>query len=354
MSPTSLNDTLGKNVLSYVKMCSYINILLINSNYPKIGYIYRIYEMSMIYYAKIFVGLLIKIAILSWGFGISMNGINPVRANNAIDEVAFAIHFKQRLDSEEFLVKLENLAHEIKDVLPEHEMINSFTVELSPLKGSNQTSEKPSGITCYKTSKNIPNRHEWSLRIDGERITVGCSEYSSWNDVSTQAKGLLSKALKKIDITSNPINEIAFQCIDRFESDTSEPTLADVFNISSIYLTKHLVESNESSWHVHQGWFTDSQEIGTKLLNNLNINSHNKQYLENGVVVPGKAINETIISHLVRIKNEGIIETSDINDLNGKDGYLTKVFNAAHNLNKEAIKNLLNESMLLKIGLDDV
>jgi len=282
-----------------------------------------------------------------------MATVNPVRQNNAIDEMAFAVHFKLPLSGEQLLKDLIDLAAEVSDVLPEYEITNSFTFQLNAQQGSNQTSAKPSGIACYKKSESVPNRQDWTLRVDGNRIVVACSDYSSWDRVSGQAKELLFKALRKIDVKSNPIVEVVLQCVDKFETSDTNVTAADVFDTDSVYLTKHVIENGGSSWHIHQGWFKDIDDIQAKLLNNLNINTHNKQYVENGIIVQGQTINETIVSHLVRVQRAGNPELSDIEELTADGEYLAKAFDAAHDLNKEAIRGLLNNAMLDKIGLSN-
>lgn len=282
-----------------------------------------------------------------------MTTVNPVRQNNAIDEIAFAAHFKLPLAGEQFLKDLRDLATEVSDLLPDHEITNSLTFQLNAQQSTNQASTKASGIVCYKKSEKVPNRQEWTLRVDGHRIIVACSEYSSWDKVSGQAKELLFKALKKIDVQPNPVVEVVLQCVDKFETEDANTTAKDVFDTDSIYLTKHVIENGGSSWHIHQGWFKDIDEIQAKLLNNLNINTYNKPYIKNGIIVQGQTINETIVSHLVRIQRTDNPELSNIEELTADDGYLAKAFDAAHDLNKEAIRDLLNNAMLDKIGLSN-
>ncbi|GAA6167851.1 hypothetical protein [Sessilibacter corallicola] len=282
-----------------------------------------------------------------------MATFNPVRQDNAIDEIAFAVHFKLPLAGEQLLKDLIDLATEVSDLLPHYEITNSLTLQLNAQQSTNQTSTKPSGIVCYKKSEHVANRQEWTLRVDGNRIVVACSEYSSWGKVSSQAKELLFKALRKIDVKSNPVVEAVLQCVDKFEATDTNATAIDIFNADSAYLTKHVIENGGSSWHIHQGWFKDIDEIQAKLLNNLNINTYNKQYSEKEIIVQGKTINETIVSHLIRIQHTGNPELSNIEELTADDGYLAKAFDAAHDLNKEAIRDLLNNAMLDKIGLSN-
>ncbi len=282
-----------------------------------------------------------------------MANFNPVRQDNAIDEIAFAVHFKLPLAGEQLLKDLIDLATEVRDLLPHYEITNSLTLQLNAQQSTNQASAKPSGIVCYKKSEHVTNRQEWTLRVDGNRIVVACSEYSSWDKVSNQAKELLFKALRKIDVKSNPVVEAVLQCVDKFEATDTTATAIDIFNADSVYLTKYVIESGGSSWHIHQGWFKDIDEIQAKLLNNLNINTYNKQYSEKGIIVQGQTINETIVSHLIRIQHTGNPELSNIEELTANNGYLAKAFDASHDLNKEAIRDLLNNTMLDKIGLSN-
>lgn len=280
----------------------------------------------------------------------------PVRDNNAIDEIAFALHFKTLFAGDEkFIEDLIGLAHDVHELLPDHEVTKAVTLQINSLQANDQATEKPSGIICYKKSEKVPDRREWKLQVEGNWIVIGCSEYTSWKQISATAKQLLQAAITKLNLSVNPIVEIVYQCADKFTCHGDKTSLKEVFNTDSDFLTRHIILNDPSSWHVHQGWFTESDKAGATFLHNLNINMHNRSLLSPDGAQQ-ESVHETIISHFIRVQKSNDLEISSSEELmgsleNGKPNYLDDVLNIAHDLNKSVVKQLLSAEMQQKIGL---
>ena len=272
-----------------------------------------------------------------------MSKTTPIRDENAIDEIAFVILFDKELDGN-ILAKLEDMRDELSADLPDFNVLSAIQVPVDPQNISSPVS-KPSGILFSKKSEVDENRFEWSLRAERNRVVVACSEYTKWKEIKEKALVLLSTASEKCSLETNPIVEIVYQCVDKFifEGELEEYQVGEVFNIDAAFLTQNVVENNRYAWHVHQGWFSEHEDMVA--LNNLNLNSHMQD---------DPQLHETEIIHFARIRKA---DGTDINDRDilvgdgGQIGYLEKAMETSHELNKEVLRNLLSENMLTVIGI---
>lgn len=284
-----------------------------------------------------------------------MLNTKPIRADNAIDEIAFVLQFKSFFSGEEVLKNLIDLQSELKEDLPDYNITSGFMFQFGAQQGQNIQPDKQIGIVCFKRSKNEPNRHEWALRVEANRIAVTCSEYTKWEEISTKAKGYLRAALNKVSLKDNPIVEIVYQCVDKFICQHKNIAFNDLFKSDSEFLTAHITRDTPEAWHIHQGWFEPLDSVSARMLHNLNINMHHKQFVNNGTPTQLQ-VHEAIVSHLMRVQNTENLELTSENDLFGNDseaGYLVYVLENAHAANKDVIKKLLSKKMLETIGLQD-
>ncbi|MDO6422883.1 hypothetical protein [Saccharophagus degradans] len=284
-----------------------------------------------------------------------MTNTKPVRTDNAIDEIAFVLQFKSFFSGDQFVKDLIDLHIELKEGLPKYDITNGVMFQVGAQQGQNIQPDKQIGIVCFKRSETDPNRHEWALRVEANRIAVTCSEYKSWNEVSTKAKSYLRAALGKVNLKDNPIVEVVYQCVDKFTCEHQNITFDELFDGGSELLTTHITREMPEAWHIHQGWFEALDKVSARMLHNLNINMHHKQFVNNGI--PNQEqVHEAIVSHLIRIQNTESLELKSEGDVLGKDsedGYLENVLECAHTANKNVIKKLLAKNMLETIGLQD-
>lgn len=272
-----------------------------------------------------------------------MSKTTPVREKNAIDQIAFVILFEKELDNKT-LAKLMSLEDELSSDLPHFEVPNTVQLFVDP-QNMRMPLSKPGGVICSKKSAVDPNRLEWSVNAEVNNIVVTCSEYTNWKEIKKKALNFLFTTSKKFNLKDNPIIEIVYECVDKFIFDGSqnEYRVDEVFNLHAAYLTPHVVNSNPYAWHVHQGWFSEHQDMVA--LHNLNLNSHKQN---------GQSSHETVISHLVKIRKKNGTKINDKHMLVGNSqevGYLEKAMEVSHDLNKKILLNLLNERMLKAIGI---
>lgn len=71
---------------------------------------------------------------------------------------------------------------------------------------------------------------------------------------------------------------MSLQTTDKFELDGAETAFDSLLSANSRYLTQNIVQTESKLWHVHQGWFVDT-EMGRCL------NVLNASVVENGPVI---------------------------------------------------------------------
>jgi len=258
-----------------------------------------------------------------------MSVFDPVRDQNAIDEVAFVIQFKESFPSDNSFARiLLDLHDATQDVFPEFKITNYYDMysdEKSDIK-----SEKKLGILCYKNSSNREIGVELTLSVEGRRLSVNCRDYSRWPEISKIAIDNLLKAFHLLKCDPNNIQEIGYQCIDKFRSLSSDYKVDEIFKSESDYLTNFALNSNGKIWHVHQGWLEDAD-----VFNTLNINMMNR----------GRFGWEAIINHICRINCQNRITSLS-------EEILNEFFGVGHTSNKQLIKKLVIDSLLQKIGIE--
>lgn len=269
----------------------------------------------------------------------------PIRESNAIDQIAFVILFEKAFD-DQAIIKLIGLKQKLEPLLPACELVTRMEVKVEGINPGLPTSKIGGVVYSKKTADDA--RLEWSLRANANELVVTCSEYTNWSDVSTKAQELLFFAIDEFDLEENPITEIVYQCVDKFQRDEApdDYSIGEVFDEQSRYLNTHARE-NPYSWHIHQGWFAPLQSDYSDALNNLNLNV---------IIQPDdKSSHETIINHLITVKqvdNKSKVESIEsLKGTSSQTGYLEQVMSDAHTLNKSVIRGLLTKDMLNTIGL---
>lgn len=274
-----------------------------------------------------------------------MSNSKPIKSKNAIDEIAFMVFFKNEFD-DVALDKLFSLREELSGALPDSKVIDS--VRLVVDKQSPQLPvTKPGGFVCGKYSATQKDRFEWSLRVDGNRVVVACSEFDDWDIIWPQARNYLFSVVDKFEeISKNPIVEVVFQCTDKFVTQDSETYSArDIFNPDSRYISPNIFMLNDSLWHLHQGWFLYPSNGQVQALHNLNVTAQKQE----------GSTHETAINHIVRISRADKAPITDKDAFLGSqgadDGYLSATMIEAHKSNKRVLLGLLNAEMLNLIDL---
>ncbi|MCH9662634.1 MAG: TIGR04255 family protein [Gammaproteobacteria bacterium] len=280
-----------------------------------------------------------------------MQGWEPIRENNAIDEIAIKILFKSDICGNSLIKKLIETPSEIITFLPENEIISTLGVNFNSRKGVNQSFAQPPGVIFYRMSLENQDRRVWMLRVDANCITVACREYVSWKLFSKQSLSLLNVALSNIDMSVNPATDITLHCVDKFLNQTTQNLAKEILNDTSSFFSNHIIEQI-IPWKIQQRWFQEIPKISTLFLHSLDISIEPSTTATEGGTQEGS---ELVLNHAVLARNSEKIEFSDkvkLFGIDGRDGYLAQVFQTAHDMNKDIVRQILNTKMAQRIGID--
>lgn len=265
------------------------------------------------------------------------------KAENAVDEVVFALVFLHEFDDSTIQSFTEKLPSELKESFPHSNKTNriSLNVDLSSLS----TTESTVGGIALRNSESV-DTSTWQIRAESNNIIIACRDYTRWDEIWNKAYDTFVKVLKLIKPLDNPLSEIVFQCSDIFfEEDLAQYSIENVFTKQSKYLSSHVLDAGYL-WHIHQGWYEKLE--GNNLLNVLNISS---QTIELGKV---QASN---IMHLLKLQLNPQMNGFDGFYLDSQDielrksTFLFNVIDEMHNKNKDVLRSLLNDTALIAIGL---
>ncbi len=277
---------------------------------------------------------------------------HPFAKKNAIEAIAFVMVFERSFfeNENEALLSLE---HTLKNEFQSFATIRSFNINIA---GEKDELTQPS-ISNYQNIGGVLLQHfqsngkpDWSLRTENEKIVVTCFDYDRWDTIWPKARNFLLRAAHVVSSETNPVTQCGMQVIDKFIYTDVDRTynIEDVFNISSPFLSKHVLDSGKF-WHIHQGWFENSllenNENG-KILNILNISTDYDGSNEGDL--------NCAIDHIGQYNFD---ESAPIEKLIGKNyneqgtPLLNELFLELHINNKKILENLLSEEQLKKIGL---
>lgn len=270
----------------------------------------------------------------------------PLSEQNSIEAVAFVVTLERVLLEREVesILTLEGI---LKDDLPRVAKVSDVHVNLSEDDGPQSVSmqqQKVAGIMLQKVRED--GRPSWALRVAGTNIIVNCWEYTRWAEVWPIAKRYLLAALKLIEVDGVAVTNVITQNVDKFlyeKNSEKEYCLSELFRDDCPFLTKKSRNCG-SLWHVHQGWFEQTNdEQGARLLNVVNI--------ANGVAGPSELV--TTIDHQAQTQfTDGPISISDlVREADAQESLLSNIFESHHKLNRDVLMEMLQDEKLAAIGL---
>ena len=194
------------------------------------------------------------------------------------------------------------------------------------------------------------------MGIEHNRITVGCYNYSRWNEVYINAhrlKGEIGQALKE---SEHKISALTLKYTDVFFwAQQDEGMLPEVLEENSNRVPGEIYDKYGKSglWHLHQGWFRDEEgKNGERLLEQINITGTRANTnhgllpcvtLETTVKAEWPGANERPLT--LQQAFPGVGGTNET----GEGG--AKVFSDLHDLSKDLLKKYLSKEMARRIGL---
>ncbi|RYF48717.1 MAG: TIGR04255 family protein [Cytophagaceae bacterium] len=224
----------------------------------------------------------------------------------------------------------------MREFLPSMTPVRALVLQLSMPGGGFVPEDRIGGFDLkqFRPDGSIP----WALSARPELVSCNCTDYDRWATVKPRALELLNVFVDAALRLGKNIKAVGLQYQDSFtvEGSIDKGALNSLFRKDSNWLPNHLLEKH-SLWHCHQGWYSISPKE-RRVLNNFNLD-----FLEQAP------------NHLIKINGQHRIfslraaggESSPI----GLDE-LEQALDFLHSQNKEALRGVLCEEMLDRIGFD--
>lgn len=256
----------------------------------------------------------------------------PFAGRNAIEAAVFALRLQQPLDMASLqridTVFDQQASDPQQDGLPGKQLIQFQAGPGLPF---------PPNTGELLRFVSLPSgAHAWRLQVQAHAIVVTCHQYSRFDAVWPRAQRYFDLTLEAIGAPCD-VMEVSHQVLDRFQYNTAPGLtydLAELFKRGSDYLTPKAWNSG-LLWHVHQGWFDESDD-GFKHLHQVN--------LSNNLVEPN--LYATLIDH----RATSVMKDGSPIAL-GQDHTLSQLFGQLHASNRALLLNLLTPEKLAEIGI---
>lgn len=271
----------------------------------------------------------------------------PVHDAHAIVEEMIFFEFSPNL--EQAMPALITLKDELKDDLPEHDVINVMKVQFkqqdkgAPEVGSAEVN-KAAGLRLSRFQ--VDGKIDTLVSIEQNSIGVFCYHYTGWNNVWPKHRKYVSRIFSKI-IGTSFMTGVGMRWTDQFiyEGEESAYDAHLLLKPGSVCLHPRAFGSG-SRWHCHTGWFDTDTSRDREVLNQLNLDA--------GLVNEAGAMRTAVtIAHTQVIRaTQALDQLADLVPGHG-DGLdaLSGLMGALHDGNKRVLRDLLTESSLERIGL---
>lgn len=185
-------------------------------------------------------------------------------------------------------------------------------------------------------------RPEWVGSFGENRVVVSCRKYTKWEEVWPSAKARLDALLGCID-EYKPVHSVDYSVTDTFSSAKSDAALIspNIFKEND-FIAKHILGSVDPRWDFSQGWF-DNPDDRDQIL----------------VRVDGRSgvQNDLVVASIGNLHSQrfgtGIGVGELLSSENGGASKADQIFDSFHDKNKELLKSLLVDQLLVRMRLKD-
>ena len=276
--------------------------------------------------------------------------IQPVGGAHAIEIMAIGIEWATPLNETQLaaLQKVYDGTSEIKEFLPQHSPLQSFTIQHGAQFGPGvgvglpqpQVIQAPQFVTQaagFDLRRFEPGGTiSWVTSIRSEFLSCNCSVYDRWKNVSPKALSILRPFVNAALSVGAQISAIGLQYQDAFRllDGVSPEVTKELFRRDCEWLPGH-VFSEPSFWHCHQGWFSKGPD-GRRLLNNVTTDISDVS----GVSFARIGGQHRVFSTSFDTTSALTIDASDID----------RILECLHDENKKVINGMLSDGALEAIG----
>ena len=231
----------------------------------------------------------------------------------------------------------------------------SIFIEIGDADARTREQLKPMAPVAFE-AYGRDGRAEWRMGIEHNRITVGCYNYSRWNDLYINVHRLMGEVGTALKEDEHRLRALTLKYTDVFlwvQQDGGAPE--DVLKKNSRRVPEEVYDKykRRNLWHLHQGWFRDETgDNGERLLEQINI-AGTMASTDHGSL-PCVTIETTVKADWpeagkMPLALQQAFPALEGANQTGEGG--AKVFSDLHELSKELLRKYLSEEMTLRIGL---
>ena len=275
----------------------------------------------------------------------------PLRSTNAIESATFAVVCQAAFDGAS-LELIATACESLSEDLPGVERPTGMMFNVGGPAGSEVSfGVQPTPPAVRRFRVNADASQAWVLQAQGNLLLVTCFDYTNWRDVWARANRYLTTMIRAV---TTPIHlaEVGFQVVDKFicpeGGDRSKYDVNEVFVEACPYLTSK-VKTSGHFWHVHQGWFEETEGLETeeaRTLHQLNLTNGEEQLEQVRIA--------TTIDHrgAVRFGQSGMsLQSLSLSHLSPTEQPLEIIFSQLKASHQIIIKQLLTPEKIRSIGM---
>lgn len=269
--------------------------------------------------------------------GIDYSNVYLRAGEHAIESVSFSLAFGEPLTRVEFTQFSENeekIGPEFTFIKP----MDRVTFQIQNMQPSARHEKEGKELTEFSKS----GEQLWSANFFENIVSVTCHKYTRWKEISPIAFRRLRLLLECVD-PKKEVTALDFSVKDAFASKFQEQPLIPsvIFRAGGAYVSSQILESEDARWDIQQGWFEPLVETAKKLTR-----LDCKSVLRNEDCI-------TTIENVVSMRHDHPRKTLSEYLDNGGDLSLEKLFEKFHSDNKEILRELLVDELLVKMKLKE-
>ncbi|MDD5400610.1 MAG: TIGR04255 family protein [Sulfurimonas sp.] len=266
-----------------------------------------------------------------------MKNIILQNSNNAIEKVAFIFVLSAQINDtviKNVITNYQN-APDMIAKLPRCQPQNMISFQIGGMIEQPQHIHSPMVNGVIFDTLLPDGRQKWFVNLANNFLTIGCSDYTRWDEVWATAKEYIDFFMPSLE--GNNIQEIGIEYIDEFKiSDASKDWKKELFRENNDFIPNH-IWSKDDFWHIHQGYYLNHEH---KNLNNINMNYFLDEKMSPKVVI--QTHHKTTCSNLIPVSTN----SSDVISA------IEPIIEQNHLLNKEVMCNLLSSEICTRIQLE--
>ena len=264
------------------------------------------------------------------------------RSDNALQRVVFIVQFRQDFSEQDF-ERFDNNSKNWREELPRRSVSNA--VLLQP--GSNRVAfddERIVGLSYEALLKD--GAVEFGLRFDESRVLFLAGRYTRWAEVWPHAQKFLGAAIELVP-KENPVISFASEYTDLFKATGKyeEFDASGILRQGSRFIPSHVFERAEN-FHFHTGFFeTRDKPSRHRVLTRINADLRDND--EEKTRDLSMVLFHQISSHREPWSGENGLGKEILD--RGLEN-----FDSLHQIDKDVLREILNDQMSNSIGLNDV